>query len=146
MADDKKVPQGSHLGSLLERYDWKKVVTPKMWHPKKADEELVGFFGGKSVRNGRYGQYEVVIIHIPRRGSLMISGVRIVNLVDASGIDTGWPIRIVWLGEKEIAPGEDGKPRRMKDFDVYIAEGDPISADNLPAIRGSVPPAPENDA
>jgi hypothetical protein len=117
---------------LKSRYEWKQVEAPKTWRPKMLGEELIGFFGGKTLRNGRYGQYEVVLVHVPRRGSFMISGTRVSQLIDAAGIDIGWPVRIAWRGEMKL-PGEE--ERKMKLFDVFIAEGDPVSPGDLPAIK-----------
>lgn len=118
---------------LKARYAWKPVEIPKTWRPRTLGEELVGFFGGKSVRNGAYGQYEVVLVHVPGRGSFMLTGVRIVQLADASGVDVGWPVRIVWHGTKKIDT-DDGEERRMKLFDLFVAEGDPVAEGDLPRI------------
>ncbi|HTQ47466.1 MAG TPA: hypothetical protein VMI75_32140 [Polyangiaceae bacterium] len=98
-------------------------------------EELVGFFGGKSVRNGRFGQYEVVIVHVPRRGTFMLSGVRIVQLADASGVDVGWPVRIVWKGFSPIKAQEGEEQKSMKVYEMFIAEGDPLSQGELPMVN-----------
>jgi len=117
---------------LRERYEWKQVEAPKMWRPRMLGEELVGFFGGKSVRNGRFGQYEVVLVHVPRRGSFMVSGTRVSQLVDAAGVGEGWPVRIVWRGHVVLAGEEE---RKMKLFDVFVAEGDPLSPEEMPRMK-----------
>ncbi len=116
--------------SLVSRYEWKKVEAPKTWRPKHNGEELVGFYGGKTSRTGQYGQYEVVLIHVPRRGTFMISGTRIVQLADAANINVGWPIRVVYLGTVALA-----EEKTMKQFDVFVAEGDPVSPDELPVLK-----------
>jgi len=72
------------ITDLRGRYEWKKIEAPKMWRPRMIGEELVGFYGGKTTRNGQWGQYEVVLVHVPGRGSFMLSGVRIIQLADAS--------------------------------------------------------------
>jgi hypothetical protein len=59
---------------LKYRYQWKKIEAPKTWRPKINGEELTGFYGGKTVRKGQFGQYDIVIVHVPRRGSFTISG------------------------------------------------------------------------
>jgi hypothetical protein len=97
-------------------------------------EELVGFYGGKTTRNGQWGQYEVVLVHVPMRGSFMISGTRIIQLVDASGIQEGWPVRVIWKGRKQLEPTPDGEVREMKQFKVLVAEGDPLSPDEMPRV------------
>jgi len=121
---------------LKSRYEWKQVEAPKTWRPKMLGEELIGFFGGKTLRNGRYGQYEVVLVHVPRRGSFMISGTRVSQLIDAAGIDIGWPVRVAWRGQMTLPEKEgDEEKKYMKLFDVFIAEGDPVSPGDLPAIK-----------
>lgn len=124
------------LGDLRSRYEWKQVEAPKTWRPKMIGEELVGFFGGKTLRNGQWGQYEVVLVHVPLRGSFMVSGTRINQLADASGIGVGWPIRIVWRGKVRLAePTPDGEVREMKQYDVFVAEGDPLSPEEMPSVK-----------
>lgn len=127
---------------LRSRYQWKQVEAPKTWRPKMLGEELVGFFGGKTTRNGSFGQYEVVLVHVPVRGSFMVSGVRIIQLIDASGIETGWPVRIVWRGRMALPATADGEVREMKNYEVFVAEGDPVAAGDLPKILESTEQAP----
>lgn len=122
------------IGDLTTRYEWKKIEAPKRWNPKMLGEELVGFYSGKTIRNGKFGQYEVVLVTVPRRGVFMVSGTRIVQLVDAAVIEPGWPIRIVWRGSIKL-PGEE--ERSMKNFEFFIAEGDPVAVEDLPQIRGA---------
>lgn len=126
MTDDK---WPNTRAAILERYDWKKVQAPRRWYPKDPGEEIVGFYGGKSVRNGSYGQYEVVLVHVPKRGALMLSGVRISQLIDAAGIQIGWPVRVVWKGMAKTAQNNE-----MKDFDLFVAEGDALDASDLPMV------------
>jgi len=116
--------------AILDRYKWKKVQAPRTWTPKEIGDELVGFYHGQSVRNGSFGQYTIVIVHVPLEGAFMVSGVKVVQLVDSALIKPGWPIRIKWNGYKKLAAD-----REMKDFDVLVAEGDPISEEDLPEVR-----------
>lgn len=120
----------NETNSIRERYQWKRVEAPKRWYPKEVGQELVGFYSGKTVRNGTFGQYEVVLISVPARGVFMLSGVQIVQLVDASAAEIGWPLRVVWQGSKKL----DGD-RTMKCFELFVAEGDPISPEDMPAIK-----------
>lgn len=83
----------NETNSIRERHQWKRVEAPKRWSPKEVGQELVGFCSGKTVRNGVFGQYEVVLISVPARGVFMLSGVQIVQLVDASAAEIGWPLR-----------------------------------------------------
>lgn len=119
------------MKAVKETYAWKKVEAPKRWNPIDPGEELCGFYVGKTTRSGAYGQYEVVLIHVPGRGTLMASGVRIVQLVDASGVEPGWPVRLVWRGLQPF-PGTD---KRMKLFEFFVAEGEPMAPESLPKIK-----------
>jgi hypothetical protein len=122
--------------TIRDRYKWKQVEAPKPWRPKYNGEELCGFYGGKSVRDGQFGQYQVIIVHVPQRGAFMLSGVLIVNLVDAAGFVLGSPIRVVWKGLEKLTPKEDDeRPRTMKRFDVFEAEGEAIAEEDLPEVH-----------
>jgi hypothetical protein len=132
-----RIPSETHMGDLHGRYKWKKVERPHPWRPKEPGEELVGFYGGKTLRSGKFGQYEVVIVHVPCSGTLMLSGIQIIQLVDAACIEVGWPIRIVWKGLEELGEGDiEGEAKRMKTFEVYVAEGDPLAVGDLPKVIG----------
>lgn len=115
--------------SLRERFDWKKVVAPKVWRPKYNGEELIGFYGGRTVRNGQFGQYEVVLIHVPQRGAFVVNGVRIIQLIDAALITPGHAVRIVWRGMMDL-----GDDKKMRSYDVFVAEGK-VRPDALPEIE-----------
>lgn len=136
MTSSKSDPR-SALSNILERYAWEKVQSPKTWRPTEENEELCGFYGGKTIRSGAYGQYEVVIVHVPMRGTVMVSGTQIVQLIDASGICVGWPVRVRWLGLIDLGNG-----KAMKSFDVFVAEGDPLEESELPQVKGQRPPPP----
>lgn len=116
---------------ILKRFDWKKVKAPQTWRPKEAGEQLVGFYGGKTLKNGQFGQYEVVIVHVPTRGSLMVSGTGIIQLIDGACVKPGHPICITWGGVKAL----EGN-RTMKQFELQIAEGDPVEEELLPQLAG----------
>lgn len=121
------------------RLEWKKVRAPRTWYPKRAGEELIGFYGGTTERRGRYGSYSVVLVHDPNRGSFMVSGVQVLQLVDASSIEAGDPIRIVFNGTKDLGEGDDGRAKHMKLFDVYESTGAPLTPDELEALRKEQP-------
>jgi len=133
--DEKSPCVGRASVDLRERYQWKRVEAPRAWRPRMLGEELVGFYGGKTVRNGQFGQYEVVIVHVPARGTFTVSGARIVQLLDASGIEPRWPVRVVWRGRVPLEPTADGEVREMKQFEVFVAEGDPVAAEDMPLVR-----------
>ena len=64
----------------------------------------------------------------------MISGTRVVQLADASNVGAGWPVRIVWRGYVALPDSEDGEKRQMKQFDFFIAEGDPLAEGETPRV------------
>ncbi len=131
----KAMANESGAQSILERYQWKEVHAPKSWYPKMPGTELVGFYGGRTTRNGSYGQYDVILVHVPVRGSFMVSGTKLMQLVDAAMIDIGHPIRIVWEGHQSLGKDpETGDEKRMKLFRVLVAEGDPIDVADLPRV------------
>lgn len=115
---------------MRERFRWQKVHTPRVWAPKEVGDELIGYYGGRTLRTGSFGQYEVVIVHVPQRGSYVVSGTSLIQLIDSSMIAVGHPVRIVWLGLKKL-----DEARTMKLFDLHVAEGDPLDADDLPSVR-----------
>jgi len=116
--------------ALLERYEWRRVEIPRTWYPKEVGAQLVGFYGGRTTRSGSHGQYDVIIVHVPGHGAYVVSGVKVLQLVDASMADVGDPICVVYKGEKKLA--ED---RKMKLFDLFVAEGEPIDASMLPRVE-----------
>ena len=116
----------------MERYKWREVTAPRTWRPEEIGEELVGYYGGRTLREGQYGQYEVIIVHAPGDGAYMLTGVRVVQLMDASMASVGDPVRIIWGGLKETGAGH-----HMKLYSVMVAEGEAIEADYLPEIKGA---------
>lgn len=128
----KTVAQDVTPKDVNNKYEWRKVEAPKRWNPHDPGEELCGYYIGKTTRSGTYGQYEVVMVHIPERGTFMVSGVRIVQLVDASQVEPGWPVRIVWRGYQPVGGGQG---KEMKMFDFFVADGEPIAPERLPKSR-----------
>lgn len=113
-----------------KRFDWQKIHLPRVWNPRQAGEELAGYYGGTTKRNGSFGQYDVVIVHVPYRGSYVVSGTEVIQLVDTSMIRKGHPVRIVFKGREEYAPKKE-----KKHFELLVAEGDPLAEDELPVLR-----------
>lgn len=120
---------------LHELHQWRKVEAPAYWSPTEVGEELCGFFINKSTRSGQYGDYEVVLVAVPGRGAFVITGTRLVQLVDASGVTPGQPVRIVWQGLQSLGYDGEGNKRTLKLYDFYVADGEPLSAAELPSIR-----------
>lgn len=119
---------------LREKLKWNRVKAPKPWTPRYDDDELIGFYGGRTLKNGRFGQYEVVLVHVPYEGTWTVSGVRIIQLLDASLIAKGAPVRIVFKGNKPLGIDEvDGRQKHMKLFELYVTDGEPMSDDEVEA-------------
>jgi hypothetical protein len=130
MSDDKTNRIDLGAQRIREQYKWREIASPVPWRPEEVGTELVGFYGGKTMRTGKYGQYEVAIIHVPMDCSYMVTGTRVIQLVDASLAPIGHPIRIVWQGYKETGQGHN-----MKMFDVLVADGVAVPADALPVLQ-----------
>jgi hypothetical protein len=128
------IANASGVQTILDRYKWKEVHAPKTWHPTMPGSELAGFYGGRTSRRGSFGQYDVILVHVPVRGSYMVSGTKLMQLVDSAMIEIGHPIRIVWEGHLPLGKSESGEEKRMKLFRVLVAEGDPIDAEDLPRV------------
>lgn len=111
--------------SKLKTMKWRKVSAPAPWRPKDGDE-LVGYYVGRTSRDGIHGQYEVVVVAVPYKGAYMISGTKILQLTDAAMCARGDAVRVKFLGDIPI--GKRG--RTMKDFELYVGELEHV--DDLP--------------
>lgn len=109
---------------LVEKYNWKRVEAPRSWKPAEG-EELVGFYAGRTIRNGDFGQYDVILVAVPSVGMRMVTGVQIVQLVDAAQLTPGDPVRVRF----------NGMQGQMKSFDLYVAEGERAAVEDLPGVR-----------
>ncbi len=101
--------------STTKKSKWRKIDAPRTWNPTQVGEELIGNYGGRTMRSGAFGQYEVVLIHTDDR-AFMVSGVRIIQLIDAAILESFETIRIVFQGWQAIAGGE----KKMRLFDLYV--------------------------
>ncbi len=111
---------------LRKKHKWKKVNAPKAWRPRTIGEEIVGFYGGRTIRNGPYGQYEVALIRTTDVRAYLVTGVSIIQALDAANLTTEQAIRIVWMGDKDLGRTDDGKPKFMHMYEVYVADLHPI--------------------
>ena len=128
------------FGSAAEMraaFKWQRVEAPKPWKPKDVGEELVGYFGGRTLRNGNFGQYEVLLVLVPGKGAFTLSGTKIIQLADAAQLERGMPVLVKWFGEKETRAGN-----KMKDFDLLVPEGEALDADSLPEFHFDDRPLP----
>lgn len=123
---------------LLERFQWQKVRAPQTWRPQKNGDQLVGFYGGKSVRKGYHGEYTVILVHLPKIGSYMVSGTGIIQLIDSTMVKPGHPICITWKGSKVFGKDAEGKNKTVKQFELAVAEGDPLGDEILVQLAGMV--------
>lgn len=115
---------------LIERFGWRKVTAPKAWRPQAVGEELVGYYGGRTLRNGSWGQYEVVIVHVPHKGSFTVSGTVLIRLIDAAGIEKTHPLRVVWGGYRKTA-----NDHQEKQFELLVADLDAIDEADMPEVH-----------
>ena len=106
------------MDHLNEKVKWRKVSTPKPWHPTEPGEELIGLYGGRTMRHGQHGQYEVILIVVPYAGSYTVSGTRVIQQADAAQLERGYPIRLVFNGLKPIT----GRDVSMKDIDMFVSD------------------------
>jgi len=101
---------------------WKKLKSPKTWRPKNAGSELVGYYLGKTLKDGQWGQYYVVMVAVPGKDGFsapyMASGSALIRALDGGQVEVGSFVRIVFGGMKDL--GED---RYMKEFEVFVGEG-----------------------
>lgn len=106
--------------AILQKFTWRKVSAPKPWHPKPG-EEIAGFYGGRTVKNGKYGQYAAVFIRVPGRGALMVTGARIIQLLDAAMVEVGAPVHITFKGKQDI-----GDNKTMNVFELQVGDSNPL--------------------
>jgi len=100
---------------ILERYDWKQVRAPQRWRPEVEGSELAGYYAGRTLYQGQYGPYEVALIIVPGVGAFTLSGVKLIQLIDASQVGPSDPVRVTWNGYIDLGGG-----KRMKDYSLYI--------------------------
>lgn len=114
---------------IRARFKWRAVTAPRPWLPTDVGEELIGYYGGRTVRTGAHGQFEVILLHVPQDGCYMLTGARIIQLMDTSGAMVGSPVRVIWRGLQKTGHGH-----QMKLFEVLVAEGEVLAEEVLPAV------------
>ena len=112
-------PSSSVTSDAVERLRelpaWKRVRALISWTPRAPGDELCGFFGGQTVRTGQYGEYTVVLVHVPDVGSYTVTGTELVRLVNAARLQDGEPVRIVFRGRERTS-----SDREIKRFDLLV--------------------------
>lgn len=121
---------GTVIDGIRDRFKWRQVAAPQPWLPQEIGQELIGYYGGRTLRQGQHGQYEVVLVHVPLDGCYMLTGTRLIQLMDAAMATIGHPVRIVWQGTKLT-----GRGHTMKLFNVMVAEGEAVPAEALPEVQ-----------
>lgn len=114
----------------LKDVKWRKIHAPKPWHPKERGEELIGYYVGRTLKSGRWGQYEVAVVAVPYKGTYTVSGTALIQLLDSGMVGRGEAVRIQFLGMKELSSSTENERREMKLFDLYVGEN--AAADDLP--------------
>jgi len=110
----------------LKSVKWREIKAPTSWRPEFGDE-LVGYYMGRTKKNGKFGQYEVVTVLVPYKGAMMCSGTMLIQLADSAMLSAGDPIRIVYCGMKDLS--ED---RQMKTFKMFVGDGEALAEDQIP--------------
>lgn len=100
-----------------------------MWRPTEEGDTLVGYYAGRTLKNGQYGQYEIALVTVPQDGVWMVTGTKILQLLDAGGVTPGTPIKIVFQGYVQLR-GD----REMKSFELHKDEGAHLVIEELPVI------------
>jgi len=106
----------------LKDMKWRKVSAPKPWNPKENGAELIGYYAGRTKRDGKFGQYEVMTVIVPYKGMLLVSGTVLIQLADAAMLSRGDAVRIVFVERKQL-----DDERQMKVFELYVGEAEALS-------------------
>lgn len=108
---------------------WAKITTPQPWRPTKPKEELIGYYAGRTKREGPFGQYDVIMVAVPNVGVLTAAGVKVIAAIDAGNVQLRTPIKLVFNGLRDV-----GRDRPMKDVDVFVDETFLTPITELPEI------------
>lgn len=115
------------MAKTKEEIQWRKVKRPRSWHPE-AGEELTGYYCGRTLRDGQWGQYEVITVMATDGKVYMLSGTQIVQLADVAMLKSGSPVRVVFIGMKQLSGN-----RQMKQFEMYVTDADlPLEVESVP--------------
>lgn len=117
--------------SKLKTMKWREVSAPKLWRPKDG-EELIGYYAGRTTRDGQHGQYEVVTVLVPYKGAFMVSGTMLIQLADAAMLSRGDAVRIVFV-ERQAIDDE----RHMKVFKLFVGESEALAEAEMPGEEPS---------
>lgn len=109
--------------------NWVKVESPRSWRPTVIGQEIIAYYGGKTIYDGIYGNYEAALLHVPNVGTFYVTGVRLIRLLDTTCPIRGALIRVVWKGYKQL-----DEEREMKDYDLYISHGPALPPGSIPDI------------
>jgi len=111
----------------LKNVKWRKISAPKTWNPKTSGEELIGYYAGRTKRDGQFGQYEVVTVLVPYKGAFMVSGTVLIQLADTAMLTRGDAVRIVFIERKKL-----DEEREMKVFELYVGELEALDEAEMP--------------
>lgn len=94
---------------------WTKVTAPRPWRPTKPGDELIGYYAGRTSRDGVFGQYDVAMVAVPGVGVVTVSGTKPLSAIEASGVQLRTPVKFVFNGMVDV-----GREHKMKDIDVFV--------------------------
>lgn len=116
----------SASATKLKNVKWRKISAPKPWNPKESGSELIGYYTGRSKRDGQFGQYEVLTVAVPYKGVFLVSGTILIQLADAAMLSRGDAVRIVFVERKQL-----DEERTMKMFELYVGETEALAEPEL---------------
>ena len=122
----------SASAAKLKSMKWREVSAPKTWNPKENGEELTGYYAGRTKRDGKFGQYEVVTVLVPYKGAFMVSGTVLIQLADTAMLTRGDAVRIVFVERKQL-----DEERSMKVFKLFVGEQEALAETELPEEQPS---------
>jgi len=125
-----------NAASKLKDMKWRKISAPKTWNPKENGAALVGYYAGRTKRDGKHGQYEVVTVLVPYKGAYMVSGTMLIQLADAAMLSRGDAVRIVFVERKRL-----DDDREMKVFELYVGEQEALSEAEMPEPQPTEQPS-----
>lgn len=121
--------------SKLKDMKWRKIHAPTAWRPTE-ESELTGYYVGRTKKDGQFGQYEVMLVAVPYKGTYTISGTGLIQLCDSAQLCRGDAVRVKFNGRKQLTD-----EREVKLFELYV--GELPMADDMPSDEVEIVITPE---
>lgn len=104
---------------LASKFAWTKAQRPQPWRPRPGDI-IVGYYGGLMSRDGAFGAYKAAIVHIPEGPCYSITGITLLQAIEASAVELRAAVRVTFVGRRNTPNGS------VKLFDLEYASGPAI--------------------